>query len=319
MIARVLLRRLVLALVTVWLAATLVFIALQALPGNLATQILGQDATPEAVASLNEKFGLNRPASERYVDWLAGAVQGDFGDSMVKQKPVVELVGQGLRNSGLLAGIVILAGITLSLVLGVITALFRDRWPDLLISMGSLIGMSIPEFTVATLLVLLFSIRFTLFPAVVTDGPNAPISALLDVVWLPAMALTIVMAAYIVRMMRTSLIDVLASEYVTMARLKGMSPSRVLLHHALPSALLPTLNVIAINIAWLVGGVVVVESVFNYPGLGTVMLDAVRDRDLPTLQFIAVVGAAVYVTVNLLADIGAVALNPRLRTTGKAG
>lgn len=125
MIARVLLRRLVLALVTVWLAATLVFIALQALPGNLATQILGQDATPEAVASLNEKFGLNRPATERYVDWLAGAVQGDFGDSMVKQKPVVELVGQGLRNSGLLAGIVILAGITLSLVLGVITALFE--------------------------------------------------------------------------------------------------------------------------------------------------------------------------------------------------
>jgi peptide/nickel transport system permease protein len=184
---------------------------------------------------------------------------------------------------------------------------------------GSLLGMSVPEVTVATLLVLVFSVRFALFPAVVTDGPSASLASLLPVVWLPAAALIIVMAAYIVRMMRTSVIDVMASEYVTLARLKGMPPSRVLLHHALPSALLPTLNVIAINIAWLIGGVVVVENVFNYPGIGTLMLEAVHNRDLPLLQFIAVLGAAVYVTCNLLADLVAMALNPRLRTHGRAG
>jgi peptide/nickel transport system permease protein len=319
MVVRLLVRRLILAAVTVWLASLLVFVALQALPGNLATQILGRDATPAAVAQLSAELHLDRPAWRRYLDWLGSALHGDFGQSLTHQQSVTGLVGQHLRNTALLAVIVIVAGILLSVLLGVLAGLTRDRWPDLIISTATLIGMSVPEFTIATLLVMLFSIRFAIFPAVVTEGPTASLATLLPAVWLPATALTIVMAAYIVRMMRTSIIDVMTSEYVTMARLKGLSPTRVLLHHALPSALLPTLNVIAINVAWLVGGVVVVENVFNYPGLGTLMLEAVRNRDLPLLQLIAVLGAVTYVTCNLLADLAAIALNPRLRTPGRAG
>ena len=318
MVVRLLARRLLLAALTVWLASLLVFVALQALPGNLATQILGQNATPRAVAALDAQLHLDRPAWQRYLSWLGGASRGDFGTSLATGQPAASVVGHALRNTSLLALIVIVCGVTLSLVFGVVAALFRDRWPDLLISGVSLAGMSVPEFTVATLLVLLFSIRFAVFPAVVIAGPSATLGQLLPDLWLPAAALTIVMAAYIVRMMRTSVIDVLASEYVTMARLKGLPAHRVLLRHALPSALLPTLNVIAINVAWLVGGVVVVENVFNYPGLGTLMLQAVHNRDLPVLQLIAVTGSLVYTAVNLLADLGALALNPRLRTAQAA-
>ena len=189
----------------------------------------------------------------------------------------------------------------------------------LAISGLSLLGMSVPEFTVATLLVLAFAIRLNWFPAVVTAGPTATVGELLPAVWLPAAALTAVMAAYIIRMMRTSVIDVMSAEYVTLARVRGLSSARVLFRHALPNALLPTLNVIAINIAWLVGGVVVVESVFNYPGIGTLMIQAVHNRDLPVLQFIAVFGALTFVVCNLLADLAALWLNPRLRTPGRAG
>ena len=318
MVVRLLARRLLLAVLTVWLASLLVFVALQALPGNLATQILGQNATPQAVAALDARLHLGRPAWQRYLEWLGGALHGDFGTSLATGQPAATMVGHALRNTSLLALIVIVCGVTLSLVCGVVAALFRDRWPDLLISGVSLAGMSVPEFTVATLLVLLFSIRFAVFPAVVTAGPSATLGQLLPDLWLPAAALTIVMAAYIVRMTRTSVIDVLASEYVTMARLRGLPAHRVLLRHALPSALLPSLNVIAINVAWLVGGVVVVENVFNYPGLGTLMLQAVHNRDLPVLQLIAVTGSVVYTAVNLLADLGALALNPRLRTARAA-
>jgi peptide/nickel transport system permease protein len=318
MVVRLLARRLLLAALTVWLASLLVFVALQALPGNLATQILGQNATPRAVAALDARLHLDRPAWQRYLSWLGGALHGDFGTSLATGQPAATMVGHALRNTSLLALIVIVCGVTLSLVFGVLAALFRDRWPDLLISGVSLAGMSVPEFTVATLLVLLFSIRFAVFPAVVIAGPSATLGQLLPDLWLPAAALTIVMAAYIVRMTRTSVIDVLASEYVTMARLKGLPAHRVLLRHALPSALLPSLNVIAINVAWLVGGVVVVENVFNYPGLGTLMLQAVHNRDVPVLQLIAVTGSVVYTAVNLLADLGAMALNPRLRTARAA-
>jgi len=312
-------RRLGYSVLTVLLATLLVFVALQALPGNLATQLLGQNATPAAVAQLDASLGLNRPAWQRYLDWLGGALHGDFGRSLVSQQPVLTEAGGYLRNTALLAGIVIVAGITLSLVLGVIAGLTRDRWPDLAISGLSLLGMSVPEFTVATLLVLAFAIRLNWFPAVVTAGPTATVGELLPAVWLPAAALTAVMAAYIIRMMRTSVIDVMSAEYVTLARVRGLSSARVLFRHALPNALLPTLNVIAINIAWLVGGVVVVESVFNYPGIGTLMIQAVHNRDLPVLQFIAVFGALTFVVCNLLADLAALWLNPRLRTPGRAG
>ncbi|MFD3587700.1 ABC transporter permease [Streptomyces sp. NPDC058683] len=311
------LRRLASAVGTLFLSSVLVFLAVQALPGDVATQILGKDATPDAVAALRDQLGLDRPAWERYLDWVRGALHGDFGTSLVSGKGVGGEVAQYLGNSALIALVTVLFAVTGSLALGVLAGLYRDRWPDHLISTVSLVGMSVPEFVVATVLVLCFSVALPWFPAVVLYGPEASVGQLLPAVWLPALALAVVMAAYIVRMARTSVIDVLAGEYVTTARLKGLSTWRVVTRHALPSALLPTLHVIALNVAWLAGGVAVVENVFNYPGIGKLMLSSVQNRDLPVIQAIALVSAVIYVVCNLAADLGAMALNPRLRTRGR--
>ncbi|MFG2938639.1 ABC transporter permease [Streptomyces sp. NPDC048282] len=311
------LRRLASAVGTLFLSSVLVFLAVQALPGDVATQILGKDATPDAVAALREQLGLDRPAWERYLDWIKGALHGDFGTSLVSGKGVGGQVALYLGNSALIAVVTVLFAVTGSIVLGVLAGLYRDRWPDHLISTVSLVGMSVPEFVVATVLVLVFSVALPWFPAVVLYGPEASVGQLLPAVWLPALALAVVMAAYIVRMARTSVIDVMAGEYVTTARLKGLSTWRIVTRHALPSALLPTLHVIALNVAWLAGGVAVVENVFNYPGIGKLMLSSVQNRDLPVIQAIALVSAVIYVVCNLAADLGAMALNPRLRTRGR--
>ncbi|MEW2573843.1 ABC transporter permease [Streptomyces sp. NPDC047070] len=310
-------RRVLAALGTLVLSSVLVFLAVQALPGDVATQVLGKDATPDAVAALREKLKLDQPAWERYADWIGGALHGDFGLSLVSGKEVGGEVGMYLGNSALIALVTVLFAVTGSIVLGILAGLYRDRWPDHLISTVSLVGMSVPEFVVATVLVLCFSVALPWFPAVVLYGPEATVGQLMPAVWLPALALAVVMAAYIVRMARTSVIDVMASEYVTTARLKGLSSWRVVTRHALPSALLPTLHVIALNVAWLAGGVAVVENVFNYPGIGKLMLSSVQNRDLPVIQAIALISAVVYVVCNLAADLGAMALNPKLRTRGR--
>lgn len=310
-------RRVAAALGTLFLSSVLVFLAVQALPGDVATQVLGKDATPESVAALRKELKLDQPAWERYADWVRGALQGDFGISLVSGKAVGGEVSLYLANSAVIALVTVLFAVTGSLLLGIVAGLYRDRWPDQLISTVSLIGMSVPEFVVATVLVLCFSVALPVFPAVVLYGPDAELGQLLPGVWLPATSLAVVMAAYIVRMARTSVIDVMASEYVTTARLKGLSAWRVVTRHALPGALLPTLHVIALNVAWLAGGVAVVENVFNYPGIGKLMLSSVQNRDLPVIQAIALISAVVYVVCNLAADLGAMALNPKLRTRGR--
>jgi peptide/nickel transport system permease protein len=312
-VIRYVLRRLALAVLTVWLASLGIFLAVQALPGDVATQILGRDANPQSIAAMRAQLGLNKPLWQRYADWLGGALHGDFGTSLVNHQPVADEMALRLRNTLLIGVVAIVLGIVLALVCGVVAGLTRDRWPDLLISTLSLAGMSMPEFVIATLLALAFAVALPIFPAVVTAGPDATVADLLPALWLPACALSVVMAAYIIRMLRTSMIDTMASEFVATARLRGLSPARVVLRHALPSALLPTVNVVAMNIAWLLGGVVVVESVFNYPGLGLLTVDAVHNRDLPVLQAIALVGATTYALVNLAADVVAMLLNPRLR------
>lgn len=310
---RFVLRRLALAVLTVWLASLGIFLAVQALPGDVATQILGRDATPQAVAAMRAQLGLNTPLWQRYLHWFFGVLHGDFGMSLANHQPVADELALRLRNTLLIAGVAIVLGIVLALVCGVVAGLTRDRWPDLLISTLSLAGMSLPEFVIATLLALAFAVAIPIFPAVVTAGPDATVADLFPSLWLPACALSVVMAAYIIRMLRTSVIDTMASEFVETARLRGLAPTRVVLCHALPSALLPTVNVVAMNIAWLVGGVVVVESVFNYPGLGLLTVDAVHNRDLPVLQAIAILGATAYAVVNLAADLVAMLINPRLR------
>ncbi|WP_254787059.1 ABC transporter permease [Curtobacterium sp. MCBA15_001] len=308
------LRRVGIALLTVVLASLFVFLAVQALPGDVAQQLLGQNATPDAVAQLRKTLGLDQNVWVRYGQWLVGAAHGDFGTSLVSGEPVAPTLFTAFRNSMLIAVPAMLVGVTTSLTLGVVAGVRRGRPADRVISIVSLVVMSVPEFMVATVLVLLFAIGVPLFPAVVLRGADATVGELLPTIWLPIIVLTLAMAAYIVRTARSSTIDVMASEFVTTAELKGLTLRRVVWKHAVPSALLPTLNVVALNVAWLLGGVVVVENVFNYPGMGKLMLESVFNRDLPTIEAIALLSAVVYVVCNLAADLVALALDPRLRT-----
>lgn len=308
-----LIRRLGTSVLTIVLASFFVFFAIQALPGDVAQQILGQNATPAAVAQMRQDLGLDTPVLVRYGHWLLGAVQGDFGTSLVSGDPVGPTLLLHFRNTLLIAVPTVLISVTLSLLLGVVAGLLRGKWADHSISVLSLVAMSIPEFMVAALLVLAFAIGLPVFPAVVLDGPAASIPELLPNIWLPVIVLSLAMAAYIIRMTRTSTIDVMAAEFITTAELKGLSRRQVVVRHALPTALLPTLNVVAINIAWMLGGVVVVENIFNYPGMGALMLDAVFNRDLPMIEAIAVISATIYVVCNLAADLTAMALDPKQR------
>ncbi|WP_248703328.1 ABC transporter permease [Curtobacterium sp. MWU13-2055] len=308
------LRRVGIAVLTVVLASLFVFLAVQALPGDVAQQLLGQNATPDAVKQLRETLGLDQNVWLRYLQWLGGAVHGDFGTSLVSGEAVAPTLFTAFRNSMLIAVPAMLVGVTVSLTLGVLAGVRRGRPSDKVISIVSLVVMSVPEFMVATVLVLLFAIGLPIFPAVVLRGSDATVGELLPTIWLPIIVLTLAMAAYIVRTARSSTIDVMASEFVTTAELKGLTMRRVVWKHAVPSALLPTLNVVALNVAWLLGGVVVVENVFNYPGMGKLMLESVFNRDLPTIEAIALLSAVIYVVCNLAADLVALVLDPKLRT-----
>lgn len=311
---RLIVIRVATSLTTLFLAAFFVYFAVQALPGDVAQQLLGQNATPKAVANLREQLGLNTNVWLRFVQWLGHAVTGDFGTSLVSGKPVSGTVWTAFSHTLLIAVPAIVVGITLSVFLGIRAGARRGRATDSVVSVVALIAMSIPEFVVATVLVLVFSTAIPLFPAVVLQGSEAGFGDLLPSAVLPAITLIVAMAAYIIRAMRSSTIDGLAAEYATTAELKGVPRRRVLWRHVTPSAILPVLPVISINVAWLLGGVVVVESVFNYPGLGKLMIDSVSTRDLPVLEAIAVLSALVYVAVNLAADLLALAVDPRQRS-----
>lgn len=315
---RLILTRLLTGIITLFLTAFFVFFAVQALPGDVATQLLGQDATPEAVETLRAQLGLDQNVWARFASWIGGVVTGDFGASLVSGEPVAASVWQAFGNTLLIAGPAIIVGVLGSILLGIWAASKRGKAADTTISLLALIGMSIPEFVVATVLVLALAIAVPIFPAVVVEGPSAGLGDLLPAAILPAITLIISMAAYIVRAMRSATIDGLATEYATQAELKGVPRRRVLWRHVSPTAVLPVLPIASINVAWLLGGVVVVESVFNYPGLGKLMLDSVSTRDLPVLQAIAVLSALIYVVANLISDLIALAVDPRLRTGGRA-
>jgi len=307
-------RRLLLSVVTLFIVSLIVFVGVELLPGDLASAYLGREATPTRLESLRAELGLDRPALERYLNWLGDAIQGDLGMSLARKEPIAELIGLRLRNTlllGLTAGLI---GLPLALVLGVIAGLTRDRKPDLWISTVALILMTLPEFVTATFLILLFAITWSIFPAVTIVPADASIKEMLPNIVLPVVALAFVMVAHNLRMVRTNVIDVMASEYVQMATLKGVPRAKVVLRHALPNALLPTINLVALYIAWLVGGVVIIEQVFNYPGIGTMMIQAVHDRDIPLVQGVVLVIAGAYVVLNLGADMLTMVLNPRLRS-----
>jgi peptide/nickel transport system permease protein len=306
------LHRFFLSLIVLGLVAVVVFVLVELLPGDAATAYLGQQATPEGLAQVRLRLGLDRPAYERFFEWAGGMLRGDLGVSLTRDEPINDFLWMRLRNSLLLGLSAALIGFPLAIALGVIAGLTRDRLPDLALSTGSLIGMSLPDFVIATLLIYVFSIQLRWFPAVTLVNPDAPVLEMLPNIILPIVTLTILLTAYIMRIMRTGIIEVMRSDYIRVARMKGLRRTVILIRHAL----LPTITVSALTVAWLIGNLVVIEAVFNYPGMGRLMLSAIQDRDLPLVQSIAIVMAVIYLTVNFMADILALVFNPRLRVRG---
>ena len=311
---RMFLQRIVLGAITVFLVSVMIFSAVEILPGDACTALLQRDAIGQRLENCRQELGLNRPAMVRYTAWASNAIKGDLGTSIHNGKPIAGLVFERFKNTLLLAALALLLGVPLAIGLGIMTALNRDKAFDVTISSVAIFAMTIPEFVSATLLIFLFSIWLGWVPGIVTASASAALSSFFPGIILPVLVLTMVMTAHILRTVRSNVIDVMESDYVQMAILKGVPYSTIIMRHALPNALLPAINVIALTIAWLLGGVVVVEKVFNFPGLGHYMVDAISDRDLPVVQAIALIVATVYVGVNLIADLLGLLLNPRLRT-----
>jgi peptide/nickel transport system permease protein len=316
---RMLLRRCFLGAVTVAIVSAIIFLGVELLPGDACTAFLERDAKGQMLENCRKDFGLDRPALTRYFEWAGNALQGDLGMSASGRKSIAELVGHRMKNSLLLAAVSLSVGVPMAIFLGVITGLWRDRPIDLFFSTAAILAMTIPEFVSATVLILIFSVWLGWLPGIIVTSASAPASAFFPEILLPVFVLAMVMMAHILRMVRSSVIEVMAGDYIQMATLKGVPYWRIVFSHALPNALLPAINVVALTIAWLLGGVVVIEVVFNYPGLGRMMIDAISDRDLPVVQAIALIVASVYVGINLTADILTMVANPRLRTLNMRG
>ncbi len=309
-------QRLALGVITLIFVSALIFVGVELLPGDLAQQILGQSATPETVAAFRRDLGLDQPALQRYLSWLFSALQGDFGNSLANGRPISELLASRLGNTLFLAGFAALIAVPLALGLGILAALYRRSMFDRLCNLIALIWVSLPEFFVAYLLIFILAVRLAIFPSLSAIDPAMPLSEMIYRSFLPALTLVLVVVAHMMRMTRAAIINVLANPYVEMARLKGMSKLRVIVFHALPNALAPIINVVAINLAYLVVGVVVVEVVFVYPGLGQLFVDAVTNRDVMVVQAVGLIFAAAYISLNLVADVLSIITSPRLMTGG---
>ncbi len=308
--------RIALGLLTIFAVSIVIFLATQALPGNAAYAVLGHSATPQRLQALEAQLHLNRPLTSQYGSWIGGVLQGNFGTSLANGEKVSSLIGPRLENSAVLvigAGIV---GTLIAGILGLIAAARRDKLFDHIASVIALTITALPEFVVAIALVILFSVNvFHIFPAVSTIPPGTSPLSDLNALILPIATLSLVIAPYIFRMVRGAMIEALESDYVEMAELKGISRVRVLLVHALPNSLPPVIQVVGLNLLYLAGGIVVVEYVFNYPGIGAALVDAVSNRDIPTIQFIVLILAAFYVFVNITTDVIALLASPRRRAT----
>ncbi len=305
-------QRLALGLLTLFVVSLLIFLGVELLPGDLAQAILGQAATPETVAAFRKELKLDLPAYERYLDWLGGMVQGDFGKSLANKREISELLGTRLWNTLFLAAVAAVISVPLALTLGILAALYRNSFYDRAVNVLTLSSISFPEFFVAYILILWLAVNLGIFPSISNIGPDLPFGARVDRTMLPALTLTLVVVAHMMRMTRAAIINLLASPYIEMARLKGLKPGRVILKHALPNALAPIINVVVINLAYLIVGVVVVEVVFVYPGLGQLLVDSVSKRDIPVVQACSLVFAMTYILLNLLADVLSILSNPRL-------
>lgn len=318
MSSRLILRRIGLGLLTLWLVSLLVFAAVIALPGDAATAILGKEATPDRVAALREQLHLNDSVVTQYTQWLKGVVTFDFGNSVATQQPVSQLLSDRVANSAFLVFVASVIAIPLSIVLGVWMAMKRDRAVDHATSTVTLVLAALPEFVIGICLILIFATGlFHIFPAVSLLAPGQKAWEAPNAVVLPAATLILAVTPYISRIMRGSMVEVLESEYVTMARLKGLPERQVIWRHAVPNAIVPAIQVAALQLAWMAGGVVVVEFVFQYPGIGAALVDAVGNQDMPVVQTVVMLAAGIYVFLNLAADLATILVTPRLRTAGR--
>jgi peptide/nickel transport system permease protein len=307
-------RRLLLGLLVIFLVSVLVFIATQAL-GDPARAILGRDATPERLAALQKELNLHGSLLSQYLNWLTGLFSGDLGNSLAAQQPVTSLLSDRIVNSAVLVFTAALISIPVSVFLGAWSALRREKAFDNVSSNSMLLLAALPEFVVALVLVILFATTvFHFLPAISPVPPGERPWAHPLILVLPTLTLIIAVAPYVARIMRASMIEVLESDYIEMARLKGLSERTVLMRHALPNAIGPVFQVIAISLAYLAGGIVVVEYVFNYPGIGGQLQDSVVNHDIPVVQALAMLIAAIYVILNLLADVATILVTPKLRT-----
>ncbi|NQW14799.1 MAG: ABC transporter permease [Rhodobacter sp.] len=319
-IVRTIIQRLLLGLFTLFLVSLIIFSSIEFLPGDFGEAVLGQAATKETVAAFRRELGLDLPAYQRYFDWVVGVVQGDFGQSFSgrassgqdRSRSVIELIGPRLINTLFLATMTAVIAVPLALFLGITAALYRNSIYDRVINATTLTTIATPEFFVAYILMLLLSSLYNVFPSLSGIRADMTFWDKIYVSTLPSLTLTLVIVAHMMRMTRAAIINLLASPYIEMARLKGISSSRIIVRHALPNAWAPIATVIAFNLAYLVVGVVVVEVVFTYPGIGQLMVDAVRTRDVPVVQACTVIFAGTYIMLNLIADIIGIISNPRL-------
>ena len=307
-------KRLAAGVLTIVVVSIIIFIGVEALPGDPATAILGQQATPENLAALRKELKLDLPPHVRYFSWLSDVAHGDLGRSLTNQRPVAEMIGWRFLNTLFLAAAAAAVAVPLAIMLGMLAALYHDSWLDRLLSISSLSAISFPEFFVGYILIAVFAVKIGILPGVASIHPGMTLSQKLVSIILPTITLMLVVLAHMMRMTRAAIIGILTSPYIEMAKLKGIRQGRIIYHHAIPNALAPIINVVIMDLAWLVVGVVVVEVVFVYPGLGQLLVDAVSKRDLPVVQASGLIFACTYILLNLTADVLAILTNPKLRS-----
>jgi peptide/nickel transport system permease protein len=312
-VIRHVLKRIGASLATVFVISLIIFIGVELLPGDVADTVLGQSATPETVAAFRKELKLDLPPHIRYVSWLKDFVQGDFGNSLANQRPVAELISWRFSNTLFLAATTAIIAVPLAILLGILAAFYRNTLYDKAISITTLSFISFPEFFVAYILIVIFSVQMDLFPSIAMIDAHMGLGSKLYTILLPALTLTCVVTAHMMRQTRAAIINVLASAYIEMAEIKGIRRLRIIVHHAFPNSLSPVINVVAVNLAYLVVGVVIVEVVFVYPGLGQLLVDSVAKRDLPVVQASGLIFSITYIGLNLLADVLSMLSNPKLR------
>jgi peptide/nickel transport system permease protein len=312
-ILALILKRVGMGLLLLFAVSVLIFAGTQILPGDVAASILGQSATPQALANLRESLGLNDPAWIRYGRWLGGVVTGDLGTALTSGQEIGPAIWPRLKNTLFLAFWAALVSVPLAILLGLVAVRYRNGFIDKLISAFALASTSFPEFFVGYLLVLFFAVKWQLFPGISTVYDGMPFLARMEAIALPATVLTLVVLAHMMRMTRAAILNVMQSAYIETAELKGLRPIEIIRRHAFPNAVAPIVNVVMLNMAYLVVGVVVVEVIFVYPGMGQYLVDHVAKRDVPVVQAVGLIFAAVYIGLNIVADIAAIVANPRLR------